>query len=99
MPDALVLRKSVDFASRIAAAVRFVGKTKDEEDGALARKPIDQMPNDAKLGLVLGVAVVLTIAAVYFRRDAPPVPVTNSTAAVRNPAIPPMPAGESSPRP
>lgn len=62
----------------------------------MAKKPIDQMPNDAKLGLVLGVAVVLTIAAVYFRRDASPAPPGNSTAAVRNPTVP---AGESSPRP
>ena len=65
----------------------------------MARKPIDQMPNDAKLGLVLGVGVVLTIAAVYFRKDAPPLPVSNNTAAVRNPVAPAAPVGESSPRP
>lgn len=28
------------------------------------------MPNDAKLGLVVGVALVLTVAVVFFRKDA-----------------------------
>lgn len=27
------------------------------------------MPNDAKLGMVVGVAVVLTVAVVFFRKD------------------------------
>jgi len=29
------------------------------------------MPNDAKLGLVLGVGLVLLIAMVFFRKEAP----------------------------
>lgn len=29
------------------------------------------MPNDAKLGLVAGLALVITVAVVYFRHDAP----------------------------
>ncbi len=44
------------------------------------------MPNDAKLGLVAGVAVVVLIAALFFRRDAqadpalPPVPLPRAVA-------------------
>jgi hypothetical protein len=30
------------------------------------------MPNDAKLGLVVGVVLVIAIAVVFFRREAPP---------------------------
>src|SRR5437868_14832326 len=29
------------------------------------------MPNDAKLGLVVGVALVIAVAVVFFRREAP----------------------------
>ncbi len=29
------------------------------------------MPNDAKLGLVVGIGVVIAIAVVYYRKDLP----------------------------
>jgi hypothetical protein len=38
------------------------------------RRPVwgDQvMPNDAKLGLVLGVSLVITVAVIFFRKDLP----------------------------
>src|SRR5689334_1209459 len=36
------------------------------------------MPNDAKLGLVVGVALVIAVAVVFFRREAPAgAPATN----------------------
>ena len=40
------------------------------------------MPNDAKLGLVVGVGLVIAVAVLLFRRDAP---------------APPPPAAESAP--
>lgn len=33
------------------------------------RSKVEMMSNDAKLGLVLGVAIVLVIALVFFRND------------------------------
>jgi nucleoid-associated protein YgaU len=32
------------------------------------------MPNDAKLGLLLGLGMVITVAVVFFRKDAGPLP-------------------------
>jgi hypothetical protein len=40
------------------------------------------MPNDAKLGLIAGVAVVLVIAALFFRKEAAPVQAGTESAAV-----------------
>jgi len=48
------------------------------------------MPNDAKLGLVAGVAIVVLIAALFFRRDAPAEPTLPS-------ALPPRSAASSAP--
>ena len=40
------------------------------------------MPNDARLGLVVGVALVLITAVVFFRQDAPAGPVGAAPPAV-----------------
>ena len=48
------------------------------------------MPNDAKLGLVLGVGLVIAVAVVFFRRDlATAQPTENPAGAVNSPAVPP----------
>jgi nucleoid-associated protein YgaU len=36
------------------------------------------MPNDAKLGLVVGVALVITVAVIFFRKDAPANPAATN---------------------
>ena len=48
------------------------------------------MPNDAKLGLLFGVGVVIAVAAVYFRKDtaAAPGPAGEPAAAVQAPTAP-----------
>jgi nucleoid-associated protein YgaU len=38
------------------------------------------MPNDAKLGLIVGVGVVLAVAVVFFRKDTLELPTVESTA-------------------
>jgi hypothetical protein len=40
------------------------------------------MPNDAKLGLVCGVGLVIAVAIVYFRREAPLMAVPSGPAAI-----------------
>ncbi|HZU36132.1 MAG TPA: LysM peptidoglycan-binding domain-containing protein [Gemmataceae bacterium] len=40
------------------------------------------MPNDAKLGLVLGVGLVIAVGVVFFRADANPASASGSTAAI-----------------
>jgi 5'-nucleotidase/UDP-sugar diphosphatase len=55
------------------------------------------MPNDAKLGLVIGVGLVMVVAVIFFRRD-----LTTSPAAADNVASPPaaakvVPPGKSPP--
>ena len=55
------------------------------------------MSNDAKLGLVLGVAIVLVIALVFFRSDpvdakTAPEPTPAATALKKNPPADPPPA-------
>jgi nucleoid-associated protein YgaU len=40
------------------------------------------MPNDAKLGLVVGVGLVIAVAVIFYRKDAP----TGSPAAIDKPA-------------
>jgi nucleoid-associated protein YgaU len=45
------------------------------------------MPNDAKLGLVLGVGIVIAVAAVFFRKEAAaslPAPARGTAAAVNS---------------
>src|SRR5262245_49371050 len=37
----------------------------------LAHRETLDMPNDAKLGLIIGVGLVITVAVVFFRKDAP----------------------------
>jgi nucleoid-associated protein YgaU len=49
------------------------------------------MPNDAKIGLVVGVGLVIAVAVVFYRKDAP----TASPAAIDK-AAPVTPAGRSS---
>jgi hypothetical protein len=47
------------------------------------------MPNDAKLGLVVGVGVVLSVAMVFFRKapqGQPPEPIPAAVTSARNPA-------------
>ena len=46
------------------------------------------MPGDAKLGLVVGLGVVLTVAVVFFRKDGIAAPPAHATAA----AVLPIPA-------
>ena len=58
------------------------------------------MPNDAKLGLVAGVAVVLLIAALFFRKDAQaevtlPSALPPRTVAPSSPPIPRTPSVDS----
>jgi len=50
------------------------------------------MPTDARLGLVVGVALVVVIAVVFFRKDPQPDSAAGAAAAV-NPAPPPPPSG------
>lgn len=66
------------------------------------------MPNDAKLGLVAGVAVVVLIAATFFRRDAAqadpslpgaPTPKTWSPQLPPAPQLPPSGDGDNPPLP
>ena len=73
------------------------------------------MPNDAKLGLVAGVAIVLLIAVLFFRRDAqaetpasstppaqgsPTIPgMTRPPADADLPPLPPPPTGSDAPLP
>jgi hypothetical protein len=45
------------------------------------------MPNDAKLGLVVGVGLVIAVAVVFYRKDGP----TASPAAIDK-VVPPLPA-------
>jgi hypothetical protein len=47
------------------------------------------MSNDSKLGLVLGVALVILIAVVFFRRDSAPTrPGENAAVAVKPGTLP-----------
>jgi hypothetical protein len=44
------------------------------------------MPNDAKLGLIVGVVVVVAVAVVFFRKDGPNAfPLTGEATAAVNP--------------
>jgi nucleoid-associated protein YgaU len=59
------------------------------------------MPNDAKLGLVVGVGLVIAVALVFFRKDAPVSadPAANSVRpAPPAPAAPPAPPAPASGR-
>jgi nucleoid-associated protein YgaU len=56
------------------------------------------MPNDAKLGLVVGVGLVIAIAVVFFRRDSPAAdPVHANLKQTPAPALFPGPAARSRP--
>ena len=58
------------------------------------------MPNDAKLGLVFGVGLVIAVAVVFFRRDlATAQPNDNPAGAVSSPAGPPDPPTPPAPPP
>jgi hypothetical protein len=46
------------------------------------------MPNDAKLGLVCGVGLVIAIAVVFYRKDAAPRPPAEP-ASINKPPAPP----------
>jgi hypothetical protein len=56
----------------------------------LDREAVD-MPNDAKLGMIVGVGVVIAIAVVFFRKDAAPAPPAPNAAAAAAivPSVPP----------
>lgn len=59
------------------------------------------MPNDAKLGLIAGVAIVLLIAALFFRKEDTPAqaavpPAAPSVMPAASPALPPPSSPESS---
>jgi nucleoid-associated protein YgaU len=51
------------------------------------------MPNDAKLGLVVGVALVIAVAVIFFRKDTPanPAATNGQPAPAATPAPPPAP--------
>jgi nucleoid-associated protein YgaU len=49
------------------------------------------MSNDAKLGLVAGLGLVLVIAVVFFRKEPPAAPAVPAAAASVQPATPPPP--------
>lgn len=55
------------------------------------------MPNDAKLGLLAGLTVVLLVALLFFRKEGPPAPpgVRAAPASVPSPAPPPSPTPAS----
>jgi nucleoid-associated protein YgaU len=56
------------------------------------------MPNDAKLGLVVGVGLVITVAVVFFRKDMPAAadPAAHSVRTTPEvPAVPPASSGRS----
>ncbi|MBY0523596.1 MAG: hypothetical protein K2R98_09355 [Gemmataceae bacterium] len=46
------------------------------------------MPNDAKLGLVVGVGLVITIAVVFYHKDFTAAPGTENTPAAVSPVAP-----------
>ena len=46
------------------------------------------MPNDAKLGLVVGVGLVITVAVVFFRKDPEVLPSAQAATAATRPAMP-----------
>jgi hypothetical protein len=46
------------------------------------------MPNDAKLGLIAGVAVVMLIAAMFFRKDGAPLQAAAEPGVVKAPLLP-----------
>lgn len=46
------------------------------------------MPNDAKLGLVVGVGVVIAIGVVYYRKEPAPTPPPGTTAPAASTAAP-----------
>jgi hypothetical protein len=54
---------------------------------------IAHMPNDAKFGLVVGLAVVITVSAVFYRKVG--VPATTSTEEIKAAAVPSRKAGPS----
>jgi hypothetical protein len=49
------------------------------------------MPNDAKLGLVCGVALVIVVAVIFFRKDGPGLAPAADPAAIVKPNPPPEP--------
>jgi hypothetical protein len=56
------------------------------------------MPNDAKLGLVVGVGLVIAVAVVFFRRDFPAVdPVHANMQPIPEPTLYPSPTARSHP--
>jgi 5'-nucleotidase len=65
------------------------------------------MPNDAKLGLIVGVGLVIAIAVVFFRKDAPAAPAPAAAVTPKTPqaprnevkAAPAQPASVSRPAP
>jgi nucleoid-associated protein YgaU len=58
------------------------------------------MPNDAKLGLVCGVGLVIVVAVVFFRKDGSNGAAPADPAAIGKPSVPAPPATpEAEPRP
>jgi hypothetical protein len=48
------------------------------------------MPNDAKLGLVVGVGLVISIAVVFFQKEPEGVPPGQPASVVARPPVPPL---------
>ncbi len=57
------------------------------------------MPNDAKLGLLAGVAAVLVVAVVYFQKPPMPPPGPPAAAAIGPPALARLPVVDPDVRP
>jgi nucleoid-associated protein YgaU len=57
------------------------------------------MPNDAKLGLVVGVGLVIAIAILFFRKDSPAADPAAATSVKQTPAPPNTPATTARGRP
>jgi hypothetical protein len=55
------------------------------------------MPNDAKLGLVVGVSLVIVVAVFFFRKEAPAIDPAAATIVqpIYEPVPPPMPVTNS----
>jgi hypothetical protein len=56
------------------------------------------MPNDARLGLVCGVGLVIAVAVIFFRREVPLIALPSGPAAIGKPDNDPVPPAPPPPR-